>query len=186
MKIHVGSKNRTKVRAVEDALLLYPQLFPKPEIKGIAVNVPLFGHPKNIEETVTGAITRAKEAFIDCDYSFGIEGGLMAVPFTEHGFMEVGVCALYDGENVHLGLSPAFEWPKQVTELILSNQADASQAFKRLGLTKEEKLGAESGGIIGFLTDNKVTREDCTKSAIIMAIIRLEKPYLYKKIIINS
>jgi len=180
MKLHVGSKNKLKIKAVEDALKLYPNLFPKPEVRGIDVDVPLFGHPKNIKETVEGAITRAKEAFVDCAYSFGLEGGLMEVPYTETGFMETGACAVYDGKKIYLGLAPAFEWPKAVTHLILSNKADASQAFKQLGLTHHEKLGVVDGGINGFLTDNKLTREDFTKYSIIMALIRLEKPEIYK------
>ncbi len=103
----------------------------------------------------------------------------MEVPFSQNGFLEVGACAIYDGKDTYIGLAPAFEWPRQVTQLILSNKADASQAFKQLGLTHHEKLGAMPGGIIGFLTDNKVTREDFTKYSIIMAVIRLEKSGLY-------
>lgn len=46
MKISVGSKNQTKIKAVLDAVKLYPKLFPKPEIVGADVDAPLFGHPK--------------------------------------------------------------------------------------------------------------------------------------------
>src|SRR3989344_3452838 len=140
MRINVGSKNQTKVQAVEEAVALYPNLFSNPEVTGVDIELELYGHPKNIKETVEGAIERAKKAFIDCDYSFGLEGGLMEMPFTKTGYMETGVCAIYDGKNFHLGLAPSFEWPKQVTELIANGKADASQAFKQLGLTTEEKL----------------------------------------------
>lgn len=175
MKIHIGSKNKTKIQAVRDAVALYPKLFPKPEIIGIDIEVELFGHPKSISKTVEGAVERAKKAFSDCDYSFGIEGGLMEVPYTKTGFMEVGACAIYDGKNIHLGLGPAYEWPKEVTKLIVSGKADASLAFKQLGYTHHEKLGAVEGGIIGFLTEGRLTREDFTKYSIIMALIHLEK-----------
>ncbi|MDO8657896.1 MAG: DUF84 family protein [Candidatus Levybacteria bacterium] len=180
MKISVGSKNRTKIRAVFDAVKLYPNLFPKPKITGIEVNVPLFGHPKNIKETISGAIKRAKEAFVNCNYSFGLEGGLMKVPFTKTGFMEVSACAIYDGEIIHLGLSPSFEWPKEVTNLILSNKADASLALKQLGLTSHDKLGNIEGGGVGLLTELRLTREDFIRYSIIMALIHLEKPELFK------
>lgn len=176
MKIHVGSKNQTKVQAVKDAVALYPRLFPNPEIIGIDVSVELFGHPKSIKETVEGAVQRAKNAFKDCDYSFGIEGGLIEVPFTKTGFMEVGACAIFDGTDVCIGLGPAYEWPIEVTKMIVSGKADASQAFNKLGYTHHEKLGAQPGGIIGFLTDGRLTREDFTKYSIIMALIQLEKP----------
>jgi inosine/xanthosine triphosphatase len=181
MRIHVGSKNAVKIQSVTDALALYPKLFPHPEIVGIDVDVPEFGHPKNIKETVTGAIERAKKAFTDCDYSFGIEGGLLAVPFTESGFMETGACAVYDGSEIYLGLGPAFEWPAQVTELIISGKADASKAFKELGLTKQDKLGSVPGGISGILTNGRLTREEFTKYSIIMALIKIENVTFYEK-----
>ncbi len=176
MKIAVGSKNQTKITAIKEALALYPKLFSNPEIFSVEIDVKLYGHPKNIKETVQGAIERARKAFVDCDYSFGLEGGLIEVPLSKTGYMEVGVCAIYDGKNFHLGLSPAFEWPREVTDLIVSGKADASQAFKQLGLTSEEKLGAVEGGIIGFLTDGRLTREDFTRYSIIMALIHLEHP----------
>lgn len=176
MTIHVGSTNTTKIQAVRDTLVLYPQLFPDPVIKGIDVEVPIYGHPKNLQETIDGAINRAKKAFTDCDYSIGLEGGLMEVPQTRTGHMETNACAIYDGKEIYLGLGPAFEWPKKVTELILKGQADASLAFKQLGLTEHDKLGAQQGGITGPLTNNRITREDFMKYSIIMALIHLENP----------
>jgi inosine/xanthosine triphosphatase len=179
MKINVGSKNPVKIAAVRDAVGLYLELFPDAEIFGVEVNNELFGHPKNLKETVEGAVDRAKKAFVDCSYSFGLEGGLLEVPLTKTGHMEVGVCAVYDGKNVCLGLSPAFEWPKEVARLILSGKADGSQAFKRLGLTEHEKIGAVEGGIVGFLTKGRLTREEQTKQSIITALIQLERPKMY-------
>lgn len=179
MKLHVGSKNQTKVQAVTDAVLLYPKLFPNPEIIGIDVTVELFGHPKNLKETIEGAVERAKNAFSDCEYSFGIEGGLMEVPYANSGFMETSVCAIYDGKNIYLGLGPAHPWPPNVIKMILSGEADGSKAFNKLGYTSHEKLGALPGGITGFLTDRRVTREDFIKYSIIMALIQLEKPELF-------
>jgi inosine/xanthosine triphosphatase len=179
MIIHVGSKNKTKIQAVKDALKLYPNLFSAPEIIGVSVSVEEFGHPKNIEETITGAIERAKKAFRNCDYSFGLEGGLMEIPYSRSGVMEVGACAIYDGKEIYLGLSPAYEWPTEVTKLILSGKSDASKAFKELGYTEHEKLGAVEGGAIGFLTEGRLTREDFTKYSIIMALVQIEKSHLY-------
>ena len=71
-----------------------------------------------MKKVVTGAMDRAKQAFQGCDYSVGIEGGLMKVPYTQTGWMEVAVCAFYNGKRFFLGLSPAYEWPKDVISLI--------------------------------------------------------------------
>lgn len=180
MRIYVGSKNQTKVQAVKDTLQLYPNLFSEPEVVGVDVQVEQFGHPKSLKETVEGAVERAKKAFHNCDYSFGIEGGLMEVPYSKTGFMEVSACAIYDGKEIYLGLSPAFEWPAKVTELILNNKADASQAFQQLGLTRHKKLGAIKGGAIGMLTSGRLTREEQIKKSIIAALIRLDKPEYFR------
>lgn len=178
MKINVGSKNKVKINAVKDALKLYPDLFKNPIIKGVDVNIQKFGHPKNFRETIDGAINRAKKSFNNCDYSIGSEGGLIKVHKTESGYMEINVCAVYNGSKTYIGLSPAFEWPVQVTKLILANKSDASLAFNQLGLTNSRKLGAQKGGIIGMLTNGRMTREDQIKYSIIMALIYLEKPDL--------
>lgn len=179
MVIHIGSKNKTKIQAVHDAVALYQNLFPNPEIVGIDISVEQFGHPKSLQETIEGAMTRAQKAYDKCDISIGLEGGLIEVPYTKSGFMEIGACAIYDGNNFHLGLSPAFEWPTEVTKLILSGKADASKAFKLLGYTKYEKLGAIEGGAVGVLTTGRLTREDFTKYSIIMALIQLERSAYY-------
>lgn len=79
-----------------------------------------------------------------------------------------------------MGLGPGYEWPSEVTKLILSGKADASLAFNQLGYTQHQKLGAVEGGIIGYLTAGKLTRENFTKFSIIMALIHLERPEFYK------
>ena len=178
MKINVGSKNPVKINAVIDTLKLYPQLFKNPTIEGVDINTDEFGHPKSIKEVIEGALERAKSSFYNCEYSFGLEGGLIKVPETESGYMEINACVVYNGSKTFIGLSPAFEWPIKVTKLILANKADASLAFKSLGLTDSSKMGAQKGGIVGYMTNNRMTREDQIKYSIIMALIYLEKPAL--------
>ncbi len=174
MKVGVGSKNRTKVAAVAQVLQEYP-LCSGAEVVPMDVVVETFGHPKNIEETVNGAIERAKQAQAGNDLGIGIEGGLMAVPHSKSGHMEVAVCAVYDGSQIHLGLSPAFEWPAKAIDAILNQGLDGSQAMKAAGLTDAEKIG-ENEGVIGLLTKGRI---DCTaynKLAIQMALTHLENP----------
>jgi inosine/xanthosine triphosphatase len=177
MKIGVGSKNKTKVNAVADLLKDYP-MFNGGEVFGVDVNVDQFGHPKSLEETVSGAVKRAKQAYIGNDYGFGIEGGLMAVPQTKSGYMEVAVCAIYDGKQIHMGLSQACEWPKKVIDAILNQGMDGSQAMKYTGLTDHEKFG-EHEGLVGIMTKGRTNRTEYNKTAIVMALMHLENPELY-------
>jgi inosine/xanthosine triphosphatase len=178
MKINVGSKNQTKIAAVRQAVILYPDLFPKPKVCGIDVPIERYGHPNTIAKIVEGARNRAQKSFTDCRYSFGIESGFIEVPYTLTGYMEIAACVVYDGTDFYTGLSPAFEWPQKVTEMICTDSIDGSEAFRRLGYTTHEKLGAASGGIIGYLTNGRLTRERCTVDSILIALIYLEKPDL--------
>lgn len=174
MKIGMGSKNKTKVDALQNVLKEYP-MFDGCEVVGVDVSVEQFGHPKNIDETVEGAIARAKQACVGNDYGFGIEGGLMAVPHTKSGFVEVAACAIFDGKQIHLGLSPGFEWPAKVIDGILNKGLDGSQAMKEAGLTSHEKIG-EKEGVIGLLTKGRMDRTEYNKLAIVMALTHLENP----------
>ncbi|MEK7601607.1 MAG: inosine/xanthosine triphosphatase [Patescibacteria group bacterium] len=177
MRIGVGSKNKTKVNAVAEILRDYP-MFAGAEVVGVDVKVEQFGHPKSLDETVSGAVDRAKQAFKNNDYGFGIESGLMKVPQTKSGYMEVAVCAIYDGEQIHMGLSQAYEWPKKVIEAIVNLGMDGSQAMKATGLTQHEKLG-EHEGFVGVFTKGRSNRTEYNKAAVVMALMHLENPEHY-------
>jgi inosine/xanthosine triphosphatase len=177
MRVNVGSTNRTKIEAVEEVLKSYPE-FAEAEVMGVEVPVEEFGHPKTLAETVEGAMRRAKEAFRDCELSFGIEGGLIDVPHTKTGVMEIAVCAIYDGKTYHLGISPAFEWPRKVAKLIIDGM-DGSRAFREAGFTTHEKIGTAEGAI-WTLTKGKMKRKDYNKIAVTMALVHLNHPEDYK------
>ncbi|OGI66276.1 hypothetical protein A3A95_01930 [Candidatus Nomurabacteria bacterium RIFCSPLOWO2_01_FULL_39_18] len=174
MKVGVGSKNKTKVDAVRDLLKDYP-MFDNTEVLGVDVKKEEFGHPKNLEEIVSGAVNRAKQAYIGHDYGFGIESGLMKVPQTKSGYMEIGVCAIFDGSQIHMGTTSAFEWPKKVLKEILERGMDGSQAMRVAGLTHHEKIG-EHEGFVGVFTKGRMNRTEYNKAAIMMALMHLENP----------
>ncbi len=150
-------------------------MFKGSQVIGVDVHVEQFGHPKNIEEIVSGAIDRAKQAFNGHDLGFGIESGLIQIPETKTGHMEITVCAIYDGRRIHMGLSPAFEWPQNILDAILVKGLDGSQAMKAVGLTLDPKIG-ERGGFIGMFSRGRINRTALNKSAIMMALIHLENP----------
>lgn len=178
MKIGVGSPNQVKINAVKEVVALYPDL-KDVEVLSVPVEIEEFGHPKSIEETMRGAVERARRSFVGNDLGVGIESGLIAVPYTRTGYLEIQFCAVYDGKNIYSGSAPGFEWPLKVTELIVQGKADGSQAFKMAGLTQNEKQGSQKGGIIGILTKGKLTREEQVKQSVLMALIQLENPEMY-------
>jgi inosine/xanthosine triphosphatase len=78
MKIIIGSKNPAKIAAVK-------QTFTFRDAEFIAVNVPsgVRDQPFSDEETITGAVNRAKQALRegDGDLGIGLEGGVQDTPF---------------------------------------------------------------------------------------------------------
>lgn len=177
MRINVGSKNDVKIEAVREAICDYDFLS-NAEVVGIDVNSEVSEQPKSVDETIRGAMKRAESAFRNCDYSFGLEDGLMQVPNTKTGYMNICACAIYDGQNYHVGLSSAFEYPADVTRLVFEEGLDINQAFYRVGLTKNPKVGSEEGAI-GILTHGRLLRKDYTKQAVMMALIHVENSNLF-------
>ncbi|MEY4744801.1 MAG: hypothetical protein RL272_746 [Candidatus Parcubacteria bacterium] len=172
MIIHVGSKNEVKVGAVRDLVPEYPFLGGS-EVRGFEAASGVADQPKTLEETIRGAMNRAKACFDGCALSVGIESGLVPVPYAKTGYMDVTACAVYDGREHHLGLSSLFECPKDVTDMILAGEVNMAQAFHRCGYTSNPMLGSAEGAI-GILTKGRVTRKDYTMQALRMAFIHLE------------
>lgn len=174
MKIIVGSTNKAKLEAVKEIANEYPIIIDA-EIIGISAESGVLDQPMSLEETITGAMNRARSVFIDCDYSIGLESGFMPVPKTKSGYMDFGACAIFDGREFHLGLSSAWEFPdKRVTELIVKEGLDMSQAINKVGLTDNPKIGSEEGAI-GILTKGRMNRKEYTKQSLRTAMIHLEK-----------
>lgn len=173
MKINLGSSNPNKLAALKETLQGYER-FKNAEIIGIKVDSNVSDQPISLEETIRGAINRAKTAFKDCDYSFGLESGLMTVPYTKTGYMDLTVCAIYDGKEAHLGLSPTWEFPdKRMTEAILKEGLTMSEVGNKFGLTNNPNIG-DAEGVIGILTHGHVDRKAYAQPAIHMALIHID------------
>jgi inosine/xanthosine triphosphatase len=179
MLIRVGSNNPIKVQAVKEICLEYP-ILKVAKVFSINIESIVSEQPKSLEESVIGAINRAVRAQKDFNFGFGIESGLMIVPATKSGYMDVCVCAIYDGTRYHLGLSSAFECPPAAIKLVIEKDLDLNQACYKLGITRKKKLGSEEG-LIGLLTNGRVMRLDYTKQAVRNALIHLENKELYDK-----
>ena len=172
MKIHVGSENPVKIDAVREAFLLY-DLFKDADIEGVGTDSGVAEQPTSLKETVLGAQNRARNAFLDCDWSVGIESGLVEVPHTQSGYLDLTAIALYDGKNFHMGLSPAIELPKRVVDKIIDEKKDANTAFNEMGFTENKQIG-RSEGFVGLLTGGRSNRKEYMKQGVIMAMAHVE------------
>ncbi len=178
MKINIGSKSIPKIKAVKEIAEMYDML-KNAEIKSFPVDSGVSGQPKGFDEIITGAKNRARNAFKDCNLSFGLESGLVKVPHTKTGYLDFGCCAIFDGTEFHIGMSCGVEFPKKVIKHIEENNSNLSEAFKELKLTEHDYIGNTPEGGIGFLTKNRITRIGYTKQSIITAMVHLENKELY-------
>ena len=169
MLIRVGSTNRVKVGAVRESLRHYLDIISHPIVTGRSVPSLYSGQPIGLDEIIEGAIYRAKEAFQEAQYSFGIESGLFPVPHTRTGYMDITACVIYDGEREYSGLSSAFEQPEEVTRLAVQERIEISEGWKRCGFTAAEKIGEECGSIYE-ISSGRADRTVYTQEAIFHAL----------------
>jgi inosine/xanthosine triphosphatase len=99
LRIAVGSRNKAKLRAAKVAI---QKIFPKKTIEVYGYTVPSGVNPQPLsaQETITGAINRAKAALeqdLEAEYGIGMEGGLECIPDVkeeEHKWFDCGWMAV--------------------------------------------------------------------------------------------
>lgn len=174
LRFKVGSANKAKVAAVAGILLEYPHLAGG-DVEGVKTDSGVSDQPLSLDETIAGAMNRAHSAFVDCDYSVGLESGLMAVPQAKSGYLDVCVAVIYDGSEFHLGISSAWEFKnKEIITSMVEEGLDMSQAIQKAGMTSNPNIGSEEGAI-GIVTKGRIDRKAYTKQALQMALIHLEQ-----------
>lgn len=174
MKIVVGSRNPAKLAAVTEIVKEYPHLADA-QVTGIETSSGVSEQPISLEDITRGAVNRAKNSFADCEYAVGLEAGFMQVPNSKSGYMNVSACAVFDGKDVHLGLSSAFETPNaEVMRLVAEEGLTFAEAGNRVGMTEDADIG-KHGGLIGALTKGKVNRTEYVKQSLRMALIHIDE-----------
>ena len=169
MIIRVGSMNPVKLGAIR---VVMEERFPGAVFTPVQVDSGVSVQPIGLEETLRGAMTRARNAFASCDLSAALESGLVEAPGSNTGYMNLTACASFDGHEMYLGLGPAFELPPDVTRLVVEDGLELDPAVRQAGLTDNERIGYAQG-IIGILSGGRVTRMEYSRPAVSMALVRM-------------
>ncbi|MBM3231832.1 DUF84 family protein [Candidatus Pacearchaeota archaeon] len=182
MIINIGSKNPVKFEAVRQAFLKY-QDFIDAEFRGIEVPVPesiIPEQPRGMEEIWAGAEFRARQAFRDCNYSVGLESGLYKVPLNGESLprMNFAACVIFDGKRIYIGQNSGFVIPRIVAEIIQREKVQLDEAWRRAGLTDEERIGY-GNGIIHGLTGGRFDRKRYLEQAVHMTVTHLLNKHLF-------
>ncbi len=173
MNLNLGSTNPFKVEAVRETIRGYDFLR-ESSVVPVAVDPGVSPQPLSLEETMQGAINRAKNAYHDCAFAIGLQDGIMPIPFTVTGYMEKVCCAVYDGKRVYVGISSGFEYPAEVIQLILDKGMEARDAVKAADLRKETDQGIDD---IALLTKGRLSYKGLARQAIMSALVLMARDY---------
>ncbi len=169
MIVAVGSSNPVKVQAVKNVLSI---LLPQAEVVMREVQSVVSAQPMGIDETIRGAIGRAKRALDqdkNAEMGVGIEAGLIPVPYTLSGWMDQQYAAIADRHGrVTIGGGPSFEYPEEVVRKVHSTQSEIGKVMEEL--TGIEDLGRGQGAI-GYFSKGAFDRVRLSEIAVLMAMI---------------
>ncbi len=173
MKVHVGTENRVKKKAVEN---VFRKVFGNEvEVKKIAVDTGVPEQPFG-EQVIKGAIKRAEKALTDANFGVGIEAGLIWNPYLETHF-DVQYCAIIDdSKKITIGHGPGFVYPKKVLTEVKNGQT-VGQVMNQI--SGQKNLGGKQGAI-GYLSKGLLTRTKLCEQAVLMALIPRIKGELYE------
>lgn len=169
IKVNVGSDNEIKIGAVEKA---FSKFFKDFEVHGVKVEN-IKAQPYG-EEIMYCAYKRAKEALKDADYGIGIEAGLVWDSYIKKYFDVHYVVIIDKLLNTNFSRSMGFVYPDTFMESF-----DDGEIGKRFDEYYGTKNIGRNEGAIGFLTKNKLTREDLIKDAVLLALYQKASKYYY-------
>jgi len=169
MLVALGSTNPVKIRATHRVFMrFYPQI----HVQGMKVQTTIPSQPIGIEQTVRGAIERAKAALDklhEADFGVGIEAGIIPIPYTLTGYTDQQFAAIIDKQGkTTIGGGSAFEYPPVIIKKVLMEGVEVDAAMEKL--TGIKKIGRRQGAI-GYLSHGILSRTKLTEQAILMAMI---------------
>ncbi|MEP6618700.1 MAG: inosine/xanthosine triphosphatase [bacterium] len=166
-RVAVGSLNPVKVGAVRETIA---RLAPGARVDGIAVPSGVPDQPWGDDETIRGAVTRARAAreALDADWGIGIEGGVVA---SGDGTVRTNAWAAVvsrDG-RVGVGGSLSLELPPRVADLVRSGM----ELGHAMDATTGEQNVKQGVGAVGILTHGLVTRQGAYETLVAYALVPL-------------
>jgi len=175
MKIAIGSTNPTKVEAARRAAA---KVWPGCEVVAVIVPSCVGEQPMSDDETIRGAVNRARNALAAVDgaqIGMGVEGG---VQDTDHGMFVTGWAAVVDQEgNLGIGAGGRLELPEKLARRI--------RAGEELGPLMDEVSGRRNTkhgeGVIGIFTNGIIERTVALEIALTYALARFIIPENYQE-----
>jgi inosine/xanthosine triphosphatase len=173
MYIVVGSTSPIKVNATKQAFGIY---FDEIEVKALPLASGVKAFPTSDEETLQGALNRARKARSlepEANFTVGIEGGLSKL---SNYILVKQTAAVIKDDALGIGVSAGYMAPERLLKQ-LDMASDESRKIIDSYFGRKEILSDE--GIIGVLTNKVLDRTIVTRDAIICALTRFINPEFY-------
>lgn len=174
LQVAIGSKNPAKIAAVQSALT---ELGIIAEVKSTNAKSGVSEQPFSDDETIQGAVNRAREIMkeSDVDYAIGLEGGVVDTPY---GLFLCNWGAVINRSGiVGIGGGHRVELPPYVAERLRSGAELGDVIDEWMNRSNIKKME----GTIGVLTDNHITRQAMFRDVVIAAFVRFLHPEYYVK-----
>ncbi len=171
VQVRVGTTNPAKIEAVKR---VFGRIFDRVDVEGHETDSEVPPQPVGAE-ALQGAMARARAVRGEADLGVGIEAGLVGQEGAEITW-DVQFCAVVDrADRLTLGAGPGFQHPPVVLEEVEGGRT-VGEALERL--TGIPDIGRKEGAI-GFLTEDRLTREELTEAAVLMAMVPRIRRELY-------
>jgi inosine/xanthosine triphosphatase len=164
-RVAVGSTNPVKLGAARNVV---HRLAPGAEVTAIAVASGVPDQPWGDDETIRGALTRARAAreALGAQLGIGIEGGVVAQPDGSVRTCAWAAAVSADGREA-IGGSLSLELPAAVAALVRDG-VELGRAMDTITGQRDVKRGA---GAVGILTAGLVTREQAYETLVAYALV---------------
>lgn len=172
MKIAIGTKNRAKIQAVKNVFGA------DADIIGIDVPSGVSEQPFSDEETITGAINRAKEAIVKTSRPIGIglEGGVTETPF---GLVlcNWGAIVVEGEQKPFIAGGARILLPEVISERLRKGEELGPVMAE---FCKKENVRSHEGAI-GIFTNGRINRDDMFTHVVKILKGQLEYEIMQKK-----
>ena len=184
--IMLGTRNRAKIQGVQAAFADLHEALAVPDLSVIdtwscQVDSGVSDEPCGFAMTIQGAQNRSQAAYARLQQpsatatppgavlGIGIESGFIEVSPSTFTLYNFDVCALYDGAQYYLGISPGFEYPRRLVHNIFHHRQSFKQARQYLTTAAEVE---QQAGIVGFLAGGLIDRPEMSRLSTRLALIR--------------
>ena len=170
--VAAGTTNPAKLKPVQ---AVFGSVFPGATVTGVSVPSGVREQPIGEEETLLGAVNRARAALAGLPgaaWGVGLEGG---VRFDDHGCWLFGAVAVVGGTRLETGRTAELKLPPQVAECIVAGE--------ELGPIMDGLSGVQNikqkAGTVGFLTNGLLSRADVWQMGLTLALAPVVHPDLF-------